>query len=246
MTANETSGTSRTTSQTSPTETLTVEIWSDVVCPWCYIGKRRFERALAGFPHADAVEIRWRSFQLDPHAAAFDAGAAPRDLAEHLGAKYGGGRAAGLQMLQQVSEVAADEGLTYDLEHARGGNTEDAHRVLHAAAAQGGTALQGKVKERLLQGYFCERENISDPRTLVRLGVEAGLGAAQAEAALQGDAFRADVAADQAQARAFGATGVPFFVLNRTYGVSGAQPLEVFGDVLTRAWADIDAIGSPA
>jgi len=161
-----------TTNQSSPTEALRVEIWSDVVCPWCYIGKRRFERALAEFPHAEAVEIRWRSFQLDPQAAAYDPAEPSRDLAEHLGAKYGGGRAAGLQMLQHVSGIAEGEGLTYDLEHARGGNTVDAHRMLHAAVAQGGTALQGALKERLLRGYFCERENISD--VLTRAWAERG------------------------------------------------------------------------
>ncbi len=215
-----------------------IEIWSDVVCPWCYIGKRRVEAALGTFAHRDQVEVRWRSFQLDPNADAFDPTVPPVELAEHLGAKYGGGRAAGLQMLANVTQIAAGEGLHYDLEHARGGNTADAHRVLHAALAVGGPALQGTVKERLLQGYFCERENISDPDTLVRLAEAAGLDARLARQVLDGDAYRDEVAADQAQAHAFGATGVPFVVVDRRYGVSGAQPAAVFTDVLARAWQE--------
>ena len=215
-----------------------IEIWSDVVCPWCYIGKRRVEAALGTFPHRDQVEVRWRSFELDPNADAFDPAVPPVDLAEHLGVKYGGGRAAGLQMLANVTQIAAGEGLHYDLEHARGGNTADAHRVLHAALAIDGPALQGTVKERLLQGYFCERENISDPDTLVRLAAAAGLDARLARQALDGDAYRDEVAADQAQAHAFGATGVPFVVVDRRYGVSGAQPATVFADVLARAWQE--------
>ena len=226
-----------------------VEIWSDVVCPWCYIGKRRVEAALAGLERArpelhGRVEVRWRSFQLDPSAAPFDPAVAPVDLAEHLGSKYGGGRQAGLQMLAHVTGIAAGEGLHYDLEHARGGNTMDAHRVLHAAHAEGGTALQGKVKERLLQGYFCERENISDPDTLVRLAAEAGLDHLVARQTLAGEAYRDAVEADQAQAHAFGATGVPFVVVERRYGVSGAQPVAVFTDVLTRAMHDAAGLGA--
>lgn len=141
-------------------------------------------------------------------------------------------------MLANVTGIAAGEGLDYDLEHARGGNTLDAHRVLHAALAEGGTALQGAVKERILHGYFCERENISDPATLVRLAAEAGLGDQIARKTVNGDAYRHEVAADQAQAHAFGATGVPFVVVDRRYAVSGAQPVEVFSDVLRRAWSE--------
>jgi predicted DsbA family dithiol-disulfide isomerase len=223
--------------------TVRVEIWSDVVCPWCYIGKRRFERALEQFPHRDTIEIRYRSFQLDPDAAAFDPRAAPRDLATYLGTRYGGGREAGLRMLAHVTGIAAAEGLVFDLEHARGGNTLDAHRVLHAAHRAGGPLLQGEVKERLLRGYFCEREDIGDPQTLVRLGADAGLGGELAREALADDTLRADVLADQAQARAFGVTGVPFFVLDRRLGVSGAQQVQVFADVLARAWADLASAG---
>jgi predicted DsbA family dithiol-disulfide isomerase len=229
-------------------DVVNVEIWSDVVCPWCYIGKRRVEAAIAVLERGELeradpqlhgrVEVRWRSFQLDPNADAFDPAVPPVDLAEHLGAKYGGGRAAGLQMLANVTGIAAGEGLHYDLEYARGANTRDAHRVLHSAFAEGGAALQGAVKERVLRGYFCERENISDPATLARLAAEAGLDPHVARQTLDGDAYRDEVVADQAQAHAFGATGVPFVVVDRRYGVSGAQPVEVFTDVLRRAWGE--------
>jgi predicted DsbA family dithiol-disulfide isomerase len=232
-------------------DVVNVEIWSDVVCPWCYIGKRRVEAAVAALELAGdeqaaprrkpRVEVRWRSFQLDPTAAGFDPAVPPVDLAEHLGSKYGGGRSSGLQMLANVTGIAAGEGLHYDLEHARGGNTMDAHRVLHTAFAEGGLALQGAVKERLLQAYFCERENISDPGALVRLAAEAGLAGRVARQTLDGDAYREAVEADQAQAHAFGASGVPFVVVDRRYGVSGAQPVEVFTDVLTRAVHDHEA-----
>ena len=217
---------------------MQVEIWSDVVCPWCYIGKRRFERALAAFPHAGEVEVLWRSFELDPDAPAHEPGRPPVDLVATLGAKYGGGRERVLQMIGHVSQVAAEEGLEYDLEHARGGTTRPAHRLLHAALHEGGPALQSALKERLMRAYFTQRLHVADPAVLVRLAGEAGLDETVAREVLAGDAYGTEVDADVALARSFGATGVPFFVVDRRYGISGAQPLEVFTRTLEQAWAE--------
>ena len=215
-----------------------VEIWSDVVCPWCYIGKRRFERALAAFPHRDDVEVVWRAFELDPGAPEFVPGRRPVGTVDRLAQKYGVGRAGALEMTRQVTGIAAGEGLEYDLEHAVAGNTRTAHRLLHAALHEGGPALQGAVQERLLRGYFTERVDVSDPDALTRLATEAGLPEAEAGLVAHGNAYADEVDADIAQAHAYGANGVPFFVLDRRYGVSGAQPLEVFTRALAQAWAD--------
>jgi predicted DsbA family dithiol-disulfide isomerase len=218
-----------------------VEIWSDVVCPWCAIGKRRFAAALARFPHRDEVTVRWRSFELDP-------GAPPErevDNVEHLAAKYGMSRADAEAAQQRVAAAAAAEGWDFHLDRARGGNTVDAHRLLHLAAERG---VQDAVKERLLAAYFEQGERIGDHPTLVRLAAEAGLDADEARAVLAGDRYREAVRADEAQARAYGITGVPFFVVDRRYGVSGAQPADVLLDVLERAWADAhpQALRTPA
>jgi predicted DsbA family dithiol-disulfide isomerase len=215
-----------------------VEIWSDVVCPWCYIGKRRFERALAAFPHRDEVEVVWRSFELDPQAPEFVPGTPPVETVQRLAEKYGVGREGALEMTRHVTSVAAGEGLTFDLEHAVSGNTRTAHRLLHAARHEGGATLQGAVKERLLRGYFSERVDVGDPDALARLAAEAGMDEAQARRVAHDDAYAAEVDADIAQAQAYGANGVPFFVVDGRYGISGAQPVELFGQALARAWAE--------
>lgn len=217
---------------------MMIEVWSDVVCPWCLVGKRRLEAALAQFEHADGVTIRWRSFQLDPAAEVSDPDMAG-DHAGHLGEKYGGGREAGLAMIEQMTHVAAQDGLEFRLDRATGRNTGDAHRLLHAAAAaDDGYALQGRLKEALLQAYMRDGERIDDRSVLTRLAVDAGLDADVVRQVLTGDLYAGDVAADQAAAAAMGASGVPFVVLDRRYGVSGAQPVEVFAQALRQAWAE--------
>ena len=209
---------------------MRVEIWSDVVCPWCYVGKRRFETALAAFPHRDEVEVVWRSFELDPTAPRERVG----DYARLLADKYGFPVAQGQQMIDTMTATAAQDGLDLHFEIARVGNTFDAHRLLHLARDRG---VQDAVKERLVHATFTEGEPIGDPEALVRLVAEAGLDADEARAVLAGDDYAAQVRADQAQARAYGITGVPFFVVDGTYGVSGAQPAEALGQVLATAWA---------
>jgi len=210
---------------------MKVEIWSDIVCPWCHVGKRRFEAALARFPHRDEVEVHWRSFELDPAAPAEPY----RDLDVRLARKYGMSLADARGMQEHMTQVAAAEGLAFRFDLARSGNTVDAHRLLHLAAERG---VQDTVKERLLSAYLCEGEPISDRETLLRLGVEAGLAADEARAVLESERFLADVRADEGEAAALGITGVPFFVVDRRYGVSGAQPAEVLLEMLQRAWAD--------
>jgi predicted DsbA family dithiol-disulfide isomerase len=208
---------------------MNVEIWSDVVCPWCYIGKRRFERAVASFGHPDEVTVTYRSFELDPDAPVQRAGT----HAEHLAGKYGMTVAEAEQAGQQMTQRAADEGLEFRFDVLRGGNTFDAHRLLHLANDQG---LQPQLKERLLRATFTEGLPIADKPTLARLATEAGLPAAQVQAVLDGDAYADAVRADEQQAARYGITGVPFFVADGKYAVSGAQPPEVLLQLLRRAY----------
>jgi predicted DsbA family dithiol-disulfide isomerase len=209
-----------------------VEIWSDVVCPWCYIGKRRFEQALARFAHRDEVEVVWRSFELDPGARSVAPGEA-RDYADRLAKKYGTTRAGAQQMLDSITAAAAGEGLDFHFERAVASNTFEAHQVVHLAEARG---LQDEMKERLLRAYFTEGEAVGDRATLVRLAAEAGLEAAEVTKILEEQEYAEAVRADEAEADALGISGVPFFVLDRKYGVSGAQPAEQLLAVLERAW----------
>ena len=222
---------------------MRIEIWSDVVCPWCYIGKRRLETALAGFEHRDEVEIVWRSFQLDPAAPLVP----EQTVAESLGQKYGGGLEAGRQMVERVEAVAAEEGLLFRLGEAQRVNTVDAHRLLHLAHAQGGPGLQSLLKEELLAAYFLRAENVADHDLLRRTAEKAGLAVNRVEEVLAGREYADAVEADIREAASLGATGVPFFVVDRSFGVSGAQPAEVFGQVLERAWTashpQLDVVG---
>jgi len=210
---------------------MKVEIWSDVVCPWCAIGKRRFEKALAQFAHADDVQVRWRSFELDPDAPQERA----EELTEHLASKYGVSAERAEQMHAQLTETAAADGWDFHFEHARSGNTFDAHRLLHLAADRG---VQDAVKERFFSAYLVEGERIGDPETLVRLGAEAGLDAGEARAVLGGLRYGDEVRADEHQARTYGISGVPFYVIDQKYGVSGAQPAEALLQVLDQAWTE--------
>ncbi|HEU5349344.1 MAG TPA: DsbA family oxidoreductase [Ktedonobacterales bacterium] len=210
---------------------MKVEIWSDVVCPWCYIGKRRFESALSEFPHGDAIEVTYRSFELDPNAPVDSS----QSVTEILAEKYGVSLAQAAAMNSRVTGIAAEEGLEYHLEKAQRANTVKAHRLLHLAASKG---QQNEVMERVMTAYFSEGENIGDTGTLVRLATEAGLNADEARAALESDAYTDAVRADERRARMLGITGVPFFVVDEHYGVSGAQPASLLLEVLEQAWAE--------
>lgn len=213
---------------------MRVEIWSDVVCPWCYVGKRRLERALAALPWRDEVELRWRSFQLDPFAARSGPDDPP-GTADRLAAKYGTDLAGAHAMNARVEREAAGEGITMRMDLARGTATLDAHRLLHEARAVG---VEGPAAEALMQAYFTQGRRIDDPAVLTDVAVAAGVPAERAAAVLGSDTHADAVRAEHAEAVALGATGVPFVVLDRRYGVSGAQPAEVFTEALRRARAD--------
>jgi predicted DsbA family dithiol-disulfide isomerase len=215
--------------------TLVVDIWSDIACPWCYVGKRRFEAALAEFPHREAVEIRWRAFELDSSAPPErDHG---RSYAQRLAAKYGSTAPEAEQMITRMTDVARGDGLDFRFDRIRPGSTFDAHRVIHLAGVRG---RQDVVKERLLRAYMTEGELMSDKETLVRLASEAGLDAEVVRATLASDAFAREVRADEDAARQLGISGVPFFVLGGRYAISGAQPPPVFSGALARAWAMLE------
>ncbi len=211
-----------------------IEIWSDVVCPWCYIGKRRLETAVESSGHRDDIEIVYRSFQLDP--------ASPRvpeeSVVEHLGAKYGGGPEAGRRMVEQVEAVAAEEGLLFRLGEAQRVNTVDSHRLLHLALAEGGPSLQYALKEELLAAYFLRAENVADHDLLRRTAQKVGLDPARVDQVLGSNEYADAVETDIREAAALGANGVPFFVIDRKYGVSGAQPADTFTQVIERAWSE--------
>jgi predicted DsbA family dithiol-disulfide isomerase len=208
-----------------------VEIWSDVICPWCYIGKRQFEHALQDFEHRDKVEVVHRSFQLDP---TFPHGETV-DVADMLADKYGMPREQAVEMNRQMEERAAGVGLEYHLKDGKAGNTSAAHRLVHLAAKHN---LQDELVEALFKAHFTDRRSVFDHDTLTKIAEETGLDATAARETLSSGTFAAEVEADQREARDLGATGVPFFVIDRRYGISGAQPPEAFTQALTRAWTD--------
>jgi predicted DsbA family dithiol-disulfide isomerase len=206
-----------------------VEIWSDIACPWCFVGKRRFEAALQQFDHADEVQVTWRSFELDPDAPAAREG----DHAAHLAAKYGTSVEQAQLMHDRMAGVAAEEGLAFRFDAVRSGNTFDAHRLTHLASAHG---LQDAMKERLMRAYLEEGELISDHATLRRLAAEVGLPADEVAELLATDQHADAVRADEATARSLGISAVPFFVVDRAIGASGAQSPDVLLGMLSEGW----------
>jgi predicted DsbA family dithiol-disulfide isomerase len=214
---------------------MRVDIWSDVVCPWCYIGKRRFERAMADFEHAGQVELHWRAFELDPNAPPVREG----DPSARLARKYGITMEEARAAQERLSTLAAAEGLQYRLDATRSGNSFDAHRVIHLAGERG---LQNEVKERFLAAYLCESQAIGEPAVLLREAVRAGLDGAEVEEVLGGDAHGAEVRADETEASDREITGVPFFVVGGRFGIPGAQDADTILAILRRAWARQAAI----
>ena len=210
---------------------LRVDVFGDLVCPWCYLGKRRLESALSGFPHREQVEVVHRAFELDPTR--------PRgqtyDRVASLAEKYGLTRARARAMEEEMERRAAGDGLEYHLLEGVVGNTFDAHRLILLARGRG---LAGAVLERLYRAHFTENRSIFEPASLAALGAEVGLDPEEVRRALDGDACAAEVRADERAARDLGITGVPCFVLGGRHAVSGAQPAEVLGRALERAWAE--------
>jgi predicted DsbA family dithiol-disulfide isomerase len=210
---------------------MKVEIWSDVVCPWCYVGKRQFEDALFRFGHADQVSVEWRSFELDPGSPA----RVDLPMSTILQRKYGMTAAQAEAANQRMTSLAASVGLEYHLDEVQVGNTFDAHRLIHLAATHG---LGDAMKERLFAAYFTEGRSPSDHDTLAGLAAEVGLDPVEVHATLETGAFADEVRRDEARAAALGASGVPFFVIDEAFGVSGAQPADVLLGALERAWSE--------
>ncbi len=210
---------------------MKIEVWSDYVCPFCYIGKRRLEHALERFPHQDQVEVVYKSFELDPNAHVHIEG----DIHDLLAGKYGMSREQAIASNRSVGEAANGVGLHYDFDRMRYTNTFDAHRVAHFAAEKG---LSQAVTERLMQAYFTEGAFLGDPEEIAKLAAEAGLDKDEVLGVLNSDAYAQNVRADEEQATQLGVRGVPFFVLDGKFAVSGAQPDEVFDQALTRAWGE--------
>ena len=209
---------------------MRVDCWSDLVCPWCYVGKRRFERALAGFAHRDAVAVVHRSFQLDPRS--------PRgrtfDRRQVLQQKYGWSTIQAQEMDARMIETAAAEGLEYRLAGGVTGNTMDAHQIAHLGQARG---VQDAIVERLYRAHFTEQRSIFDHDSLVALAAEAGIDKGDAADTLARDYYVDAVDADNAEARSLGCNGVPFFVFDNRFAVSGAQAADVFTQALAQASA---------
>ena len=209
---------------------MDVEVWSDVVCPWCRIGRAHLAQALARFPHADDVRVIYRSFELDPSAP----GVRDDSIVDQLTRKYGMDAAQVQAMLDTVSERGADVGLEFRFDQARSGSTFDAHRLLHLARQ---TGQQDALQDRLMAAHFVEGRALGDPGELAEVAVAAGLDPAAVASVLESDAFADAVRQDEHQARTLGVTGVPFFVIDRRLGVSGAQPADVLLSALEQAWA---------
>lgn len=208
---------------------MQLDVWSDIVCPWCYLNKRRFEAALATFEHRDEVTIRWHSFELDPTTPQHTEGTINEMLAEKFGITTD--RAAAMN--EQMAALAAKDGLEYHFDHMHPANTFDAHRLTHLAASHG---WQDAMEERLMHAYFNEGLAISEPDVLVSLYAEIGGDAEEARETLQSNAFADEVRADEQEAMAIGISGVPFMVIDEQYGLSGAQPVETYTKAFNTVW----------
>lgn len=216
---------------------MKIEIWSDIACPWCYIGKRRFEQALDQFPHRDALDIVWRSFELDPTAPARQT----IPTVELLATKYRMSAEKAQTMMDNMTATGAIDGLEFRFDRSISGNTFDAHRLIHFAATVGQRA--GMI-ERLFAAYFTEGEAMGDHDTLVRLARDIGLDANAVRDMLSSTAHAIDVRSDEARAQQFGVTGVPFFAINERYGISGAQPAAAIVEALTKAWKESASVSN--
>ncbi len=205
-----------------------VHVWSDIACPWCYVGKRRLEAAIERFGRD--VEVVWHAFELDP-ASPPEQDLSVASYAERLARKYEAPLAHAERMIAEMTETARGEGLAFRFDRIRPGNTFDAHRLLCFARLRG---RQGALKERFLRGYFCEGARIGDHATLLRLAQEVGLDAGEVDAIVRSDAYAAEVRQDEERAASMGVRGVPFFLVGR-FGVSGAQSPQTLLQALERA-----------
>ncbi|KGE18979.1 DsbA family oxidoreductase [Paenibacillus wynnii] len=210
---------------------MKIDIWSDYACPFCYIGKRRLENALSQFPHRDQVEVVFRSFQLDPSAKVHG----NPNIHDMLAAKYGMTRDKAIAMNEQLAEQARGVGLDFQFDSIVPTNTFDSHRLTHYATKQGKGA---EMTERLLRAYFTDSVNLGDRSVLTQLAGEIGLNEQETLDMLESDAYADQVNGDIEEGQRLGVTGVPFFVVNNKYAISGAQPGPVFTEVLDTVWAE--------
>ena len=217
---------------------LRVDVWSDLACPWCYVGKRRLEAAMQEVAERGSIEVVWRAFELNPQAPRVVEQTVP--YAQRLAWKYGTSPEQAQVMVDRMTRTAAGDGLTFDFDRVRPTNTFDAHRLVAFARERG---VQGAMKERLLRAYMTEGELISDHDVLVRLATDAMLATDETRAMLASDRFADEVRADEAEARAIGITGVPFFVLGGRLAVSGAQPANVLAGALAQGWDLVEEEG---
>lgn len=210
---------------------MKVEIWSDVVCPWCFVGKRNFERALADFPHADQLEITWRSYELDPHGPEVRDGTYAERIARKYGIEVGQARAS----MARIVGVGAEAGIDFKFDTMRPGNTFNAHRLLHLAKQRG---RQDALKEALFLATFTDCEPIGTSDALEAIAVGAGLDRDEVREVLASDLYAADVRVDERVAQSLGVTGVPFFLVDEAYGIPGAQDPQIYRNILDRAWGE--------
>ena len=210
---------------------MKIEIWSDVMCPFCYIGKRNFETALADFPDKDKIEVEWKSFQLDPTVPEV----ATESQEDYLVKRKGMSREQVKGMLANVTEMARQAGLEYHLDKSVMVNSQKAHQLIQFAKTKG---LGDEVEEVLFRAFFTDGKNVADLETLKELGKEAGLDEKELESAFTDDQFKYKMNQDIQEARSIGVTGVPFFVFDRKYGVSGAQPPQAFLDTLSKSFTE--------
>lgn len=211
---------------------MKIEVWSDIVCPFCYIGKRNFETALAQFGEAKLVDLEWKSFQLDPE---LPKGTTYADTYRYLAERKGLSLAQAREMTSGVATTGKNAGVTLNFEKAIVANTWDAHRLLHLAQSKG---IDSLMEEALFKAHFTDGKDISDPETLIKLGQEVGLDDAVIATMLASDQYGNEVAQDIQDARNIGVRGVPFFVFNRKYAVSGAQPPDVFLQTLQKSFTE--------
>lgn len=207
---------------------MVIEVWSDVVCPFCYIGKRRLEEALAQFKHSNQVKVEYKSFELNPDAKVDYEEDTPTLLAK----KYGTTVEQMKQMNQQLSEQAREVGLTYHLNEVKTTNTLNAHRLIQLAKSQG---KENEMVERLFKAYFTEVKHVGEIEVLTELALEIGLGEKDVQSLFETSQFETEVRAQEQEAHQIGVTGVPFYVINRKYAISGAQPTSVFLEAMEKA-----------
>lgn len=210
---------------------MKIEIWSDIACPFCYIGKRKLEKVIQKFQYKESIEVEWKSFQLNP-----DQKTDPSvNSLEYLAKSKGWSMTQVREITSHVAQMASAEGLTFDYEHTVMANTKNAHRLIHLAKK---TGKGNEMKERLLKAYFTDGLNVDDSKTLLSLGKEVGLVEEEIKAMLESNQFEEAVDQDIYESRLIGVRGVPFFVLDRKFGISGAQADEVFDQTLEKAWTE--------